>query len=114
MADGIYAITFRGATDWGMGMLLLRKGVVTGVDSGGVLYDGIFKMSGDHLTFDLKLTVPPGATLVQGTLPQTSAYTVPFQASVPIRAIQQNVPVLVQLPPGPVNVIVKFLRSIEG
>ena len=41
--DGIYSVTFRGAVDWGIGMLVLRKGVVTGADAGGIYYDGHYR-----------------------------------------------------------------------
>ena len=41
--DGIYSITFRGATDWGVGMLLLRSGRIVGADVSGVLYDGTYR-----------------------------------------------------------------------
>jgi len=40
--DGIYAIRFRGAADWGLGMLVLQGGKITGVDAGGVQYDGVY------------------------------------------------------------------------
>jgi hypothetical protein len=60
MLDGIYSITFRGRADWGMG---IQRGVVTGADVGGVLYDGRYVENGPDLQLDLTLTVPPGGTL---------------------------------------------------
>jgi hypothetical protein len=111
--DGIYSITFRGATDWGMGLLLLRKGRLTGADIGGVRYDGTYTVQGANLTISADLTVPPGATLVQGVPARAQPYTVPFMAKISQQAIEHGTPVLISMPPGPVNVIVKFLRGLE-
>jgi hypothetical protein len=110
--DGIYSITFRGRTDWGMGMLLIQSGIITGADSGGVLYDGKYIDNGDSVALDVKMTVPPGATLVQGTPARSTAYTIPIQENVPKSALAAGTPVLLNLPPGPVNVIFRKLRAL--
>jgi hypothetical protein len=87
MMDGIYSITFRGATDWGLGMLVLRSGQLTGADVGGVLYDGRYHEQAGSLIIEAELTVPPGATLVQGIPARPQTYKVPFTALVPQTAI---------------------------
>lgn len=110
--DGIYIIRFRGAADWGLGMLLLQAGKITGADAGGVIYDGVYGDAGEYLQVNLAMAVPPGATLVQGTPPQPTAYTIPVCAKIPKSAIHSGQPVLLQLPPGPVNVIFQKLRDI--
>jgi hypothetical protein len=111
--DGIYSITFRGASDWGMGMLLFRAGRLTGADFGGVLYDGTYHHANDMVTVTAELTVPPGSTLVQGIPARPVAYKVPFNVQVPRQSLLSGQPVLIHLPPGPVNVIFKFLRGLE-
>jgi hypothetical protein len=111
--DGIYTMSYRGAIGWGQGLLLLRRGVVTGVDIVGAFYDGRFVERDEDVSFELKMTVPAGVILVQGTAPQPRPYEVPFNAVVPKRAIETLEPVLVQLAPGPVNVIFKLLRPLE-
>jgi hypothetical protein len=113
MADGIYTMTFRGAVGWGTGMLVLRKGTVTGADAGGALYDGVYEEKPNDIFLDLKMHVPAGVVLVQGTPPRPTPYEVPFKATVPKAAIENSSPVLVQLPPGPINVIVKRLRKLD-
>ena len=110
--DGIYSITFRGAADWGMGLLMLQKNAITGADVGGVTYDGTFEETDDSVIVNVQLTVPPGVTLVQGTLPRPEVTTFPFSATIPKRAIDTQEPVLVQMPIGPVNVIFTCLRSL--
>lgn len=111
--EGIYSMTFRGASDWGMGMLLFKAGRLTGADTGGVLYDGTYQDANGVVTIDAELTVPPGSTLVQGVPAKPVAYKVPFKAQMPRPALLSGQPVLIQLPPGPVNVIFKLLRGLE-
>ncbi|MEK9285683.1 hypothetical protein MTR72_39855 [Bradyrhizobium sp. ISRA442] len=111
--DGIYSITYRGASDWGMGMLLFKAGCLTGADVGGVLYDGTYRDAQGLVTVDAEMTVPPGATLAQGIPARPVAYKLPFKAEVPREALQDGRPVLIQLPVGPVNVIFKFLRGLD-
>lgn len=110
--EGIYEIRFRGASDWGMGLLHLQGGKITGSDAGGVSYNGTYENQAGALFVKITLTVPPGATLVQGTAPQPRAYEVPFEAKIPKEALENQQPVLVSLPPGPVNVIFKKLRDL--
>jgi len=110
--DGIYSITFRGAADWGMGLLLLQNNAITGADVGGALYDGTFTETDDSITANIKLTVPPGVTLVTGTMPSPEVTEIPFSATIPKRAMDTQEPVLIQMPVGPVNIIFKRLRSL--
>jgi hypothetical protein len=110
--NGIYSITFRGAADWGMGLLVFMNGVIAGFDVGGAQYDGNYTESAKGITADMILTVPPGVMLVQGTPPQPREYKVPFQAQVSKDAIEKSLPVLVSLPVGAVNIIFKRLRSL--
>lgn len=112
MSDGIYSITFRGASDWGMGMLILQRGIVVGSDAGGVQYDGAYQDVGDSISFRITMTVPPGVPLVQGIPTRPQTYTVPIEVTIPKRAIESSQPILLQLPPGPVNVIFRRLRSL--
>lgn len=111
--DGIYLITFRGAADWGIGMLVLQNGVVTGADAAGVLYDGDYEAQGSLVNIELRLTVPAGVSLVQGTPVQPKTYTVPAKISVDRNAFDSQETVLLELPPGPVNVIFQRLRSLN-
>lgn len=112
MFDGIYQITFRGAADWGMGILILKNGVVTGADVGGVLYDGNYMEKDRNLEVNLILTVPPGVTLVMGTQPQSKEYNFPFKLSLSEQDMKTKIPVLIQLPQGAVNVIFNCLRNL--
>lgn len=59
MIDGIYQITFRGAADWGIGILHLKDRVITGADVGGVLYDGAYSGQGEKLNLILHARFRP-------------------------------------------------------
>jgi hypothetical protein len=113
MANGIYLMTYRGSASWGQGMLVLRNGVVAGADASGGVYDGTYRDTGPTLAFTAVMRVPPGALLVQGVPPQPTAYDVPFVAEIPKDAIRSQSPVLVEMLPGPVNVIIKLLRPLD-
>jgi hypothetical protein len=76
-----------------------------------VVYDGTYRENDSEIILDLNMTVPPGVTLVQGTGPSPRQYSVPFHAVISKRAIDEGTPVPVDLPPGPVNVIVMRLRE---
>ena len=113
MVDGIYLMTYRGAADWGSGMLLLQNGMVTGADVAGIQYDGSYVETSDSIEVNLVLTVPPGASLVQGVPAQPFTYKIPIKSVLPKSAITKLEPILMELPPGPVNVIFKKLRDLS-
>lgn len=113
MREGIYQITFRGAADWGMGMLVLKDGTITGADVGGILYDGIYHDKGDNIEVNVTLTVPAGTILVQGTPPRSMEQKIPFTATISKQDLENRQPILIVLPPGPVNVIFNRLRSFN-
>jgi hypothetical protein len=114
IVDGIYSVVFRGVQDWGLGMLLFSNGQIVGADSGGALYDGTFKVAGDNILASVTMTVPPGVVLVQGTAAQPTEYVVPMDVNVPAKSFLAGHPVLIQMPPGPVNAIFKRLRGLEA
>lgn len=110
--EGIYSIVFRGEANWGMGMLIFHGGLITGADDGGALYDGTYVERGSNIEMAMVMTVPPGTVLVQGTAAQPTTYTVPINEMFPKSALETNEPVFMDLPPGPVNVIFRRLRSL--
>jgi hypothetical protein len=110
--DAIYLITFRGQSDWGMGLLHLFRGAVVGADTGGLLYDGTCQEDSNELRFELEVTVPPGSTLVTGAPPQTTEYRFHLTAPIKRAAIDSGTPQLIETPTGPINVIFRRLRDI--
>lgn len=112
--DGIYEIRFRGAVSWGVGILVFQNGKITGSDVGGAIYDGTFTSDDKKIHASIVLTVPPGGILVQGTVPLPFEQKIPFNVSINKSSIESGETVLLNLPPGPVNVIFKRLRSFNG
>jgi hypothetical protein len=112
MLDGIYSLMFRGHAGFGAGMIILQNGVITGADAQGALYDGSYVELGTDLRMDFTITVPPGVTLVQGTPAKPEQYTISDRTIFPRRALDSGEPVLMDLPPGPVNVIFRRLRAL--
>ena len=112
MVEGIYSITFRGSADWGIGMLLFQRGIILGADVSGVQFDGVYRDDGEALHVDLTMAVPPGVMLVMGGPPQSKPYSIPVEAKVPKICLETQEPLLLNLPPGPVNVIFKRLRKL--
>lgn len=114
MIEGIYSISFRGRSDWGMGMLHLQNGMLTGADAAGITYEGRYSEFENSISFNVKMTVPPDTPLVQGTAPQSVQRTIEFDATVSKSALDTGAPVTINMPPGPVNVIFRRLRSLPA
>ncbi len=113
MVDGIYSITFRGAVDWGLGLLILQKGTITGADAGGISYDGNYTIENSSINFNAMLTVPPGASLVQGTPVKSISYEIPINALFSEDVLKNGELVTLEMPQGPVNVIFRLLRGFD-
>ncbi len=113
MLDGIYSITFRGAADWGMGLLLLRNGTVVGADVGGVQYDGAYFEGPSSVDIDIVLTVPPGVQLAQGTPARATRYSFPIKSKLSTSALDGKQPATLDTPYGPVSVIFHRLRALD-
>jgi hypothetical protein len=111
--DGIYTMRYRGTADWGMGMLIFERGRITGADFAGGLYDGSYVERGPDIEVRMTMTVPPGVTLVQGTPARPTAYQFPINVMLSLHALEKQQPVLLHLPPGPVNVIFQRLRRLS-
>lgn len=110
--DGFYSINFRGAADWGIGMLAVHNGKVTGVDVGGVTYDGSAASTpGGNIGVSLVLNVPAGVALVQG-ISKPQPWQLPINVSVPEQSLGNGQPVAVGTPIGPVQVVFKKLRDL--
>ncbi len=112
MKEGFYSITFAGAGgDFGSGVLVLDTGAVIGADVAGVRYDGTYAYNPKTEMIDakVKLTVPPGVWLVTGVQAQDEEWSFDFEVSFPRET--PETPFRVNIPSGPVNVIIRYLRG---
>jgi hypothetical protein len=109
--EGMYSIAFRGREGDGVGILVLMGGRIFGSD-GAVSYDGHYEPNSKrpgYIDASLRLTVPPGVSLVVGRRPQPATYWFDLQASIATRAPTS---LKVDTPYGPVHVKVDYLRDI--
>lgn len=112
--DGIYAVEFSGLSGSGTGVLLLQNGLVTGADTGGVLYDGnAFRMADGGIRFSLTLTVPKGATLVTGLPPQPTPFAFKVDVSLPRDFERRVVEAPAATPYGSVLFRLRRLRALR-
>ena len=114
MKEGFYSITYAGAGaggDPGFGILVLDTGAVIGADVAGGRYDGtyVYNDKTEMIDAKLKLTVPAGVWLLTGVPAQDKEWSFEFEASFPRET--SETPFRVDLPSGPVNVIIRFLRG---
>jgi len=119
VADGIYGFVYTADTGVGIGAFKLSGGKLVGSD-GAIGYDGIVTEDPGtgRLKLDLKMHVPAGVSLVQGTSPQSEPYTKHVSVETPPN-FGGGEPVKMILAPGPVTVMFKrvsddYERYIHG
>ncbi len=112
MKEGFYSITYTGAPGGvGFGILVLDTGAVIGADVVGGRYDGtyVYNARTEMIDAKVKLTVPDDAWLVTGVPAQGGEWSFDFEASFPRET--SETPFRVNIPSGPVNVIIRYLRG---
>jgi hypothetical protein len=114
MLDGFYALFYTGRVSSGFAMIVLRNGIVTGADVGGGLYDGKYTISPDERTIvgTIKVTTPPGVSLVTGAPASAEVSVQEFPLSLPADLNEQTVQI--QTPTGPVNLKFKKIREFPA
>ena len=85
LREGFYSVAFRGNASWGIGLLAFETGKIIGVDIGGCCYDGdyTFNITNSKIDCHIKITVPPGISLVQGVSPKNDQWSFEFDVSFP-------------------------------
>ena len=110
--EGIYAMYFTGSVGSGSGLLLLKSGVIAGADSAGGIYDGSYTL-GEMRTVNLnvRLTLPPGASLVTGHAAGAKPLVMDIPAKLP-ENFSNGQAIALNTPSGPINIIFKKLRDL--
>ena len=114
MLDGFYALFYTGKVSSGFAVIVLKNGIVTGADVSGGLYDGEYTINADRRTVEgtMKLTTPPGVSLVTGAPASEHTYTQEFPVSLLVDLSEQTVQI--QTPTGPVNLKFKKIRDFPA
>ena len=112
MTDGFYAIYYTGKTSSGFGLLVFRSGIIAGADVAGIFYDGEYTFNQDKGVIEgtIKMTIPPGISLVTGTPANEHPYVLEFPISLP-QDLSQQEPLRIETSEGPVNVNFKKIRA---
>lgn len=115
MIDGFFRIAFTGTAGSGFGMLTFLSGIITGADVGGILYDGTYAenpITGD-LDIKVNMRAPAGVTPVQTGVALTADATFPISAKIPRVALDNETPILLKTPLGPVNLVLRKIRDFS-
>lgn len=113
MVDGFYALYFTGTAGSGLAMIALMRGIVAGVDVGGVTYDGKYTVDESRgiIEGQLTLTAPPGTPLVTRTHPESTPATYHIPFSIPVNLEGHHI-VRLETPTGPINARFKKIRDL--
>lgn len=112
--NAIFAMYYTGNAGSGLGVVILRDGLIAGADAGGGIYDGNYALEngGKNLVGTVRLEVPPETGLVTGATSGQSAAVLEIPLSLPVDlAGGKTVPV--RTTTGPVNVVFKKLRDLH-
>jgi hypothetical protein len=110
--DGIYAMYFTGSVGSGSGLLLLKDGIVAGADSAGGIYDGSYTLEKTGaVNIKVRLTLPPGASLVTGVAAGANSLAMDIPAQLP-ENFGNGQAIALNTPTGPINIIFKKIRGL--
>ena len=110
--DGFYAGYFTGRAGNGLALLTFNGGKVVGVDAAGIQYDGEYEWHGDtdDLNLHVRVTAPPGVSLVQGGDTGEQGFNYEVETSLKGSALDGTV-TRIETPRGPINMRLQKLRG---
>lgn len=112
IVNGIYSAQMSAVAGEGLVILVLRDGVLTGVDTGQVLFDGTFETACDGAIFgNVTIKAPPDGVLIQGI--PTGPHGLTYSTAFAVPADFDDKPFLrFETPFGPVNAKLQLLRPL--
>jgi hypothetical protein len=110
--EGIYVMYFTGSVGSGEALLMLKNGTIAGADTGGGIYDGSYTPeAGGTLDVSVRLTLPPGTSLVTGASVGVTPMVIDLPAKLP-KNFGNGQAIALKTPTGPINVLFKKLRDL--
>lgn len=84
--DGFYSAYFTGVVGNSMALFAFRDGVITGVDVGGMQYDGIYSVDQGRsvITGTMVYVIQPGHQLITGAAAGTEPVRIEFPLELPV------------------------------
>ena len=112
MREGFYRVEYQGAADSGAALLILSKGVLSGVDFAGGVYDGTYQLNetGDMFGVEATVLLPGGAPTVFGLHAPPAGLSIRMTTSLP--PDPQGWKTSVQTEVGDVAVEIRRLRDL--
>ena len=112
MIDGFYGIYYTGVGGSGIGVLVIKDGLIVGADMVGGRYDGTYRHNAATGNYDaqLRMSFPPGTSLVTGALAGPQPMNLDMTTVLPANLGGEQ-PIRIATPTGPVNVIFRKLRD---
>jgi hypothetical protein len=106
--DGVYSFVYCGTTGLGVGVFEVSDGKFTGRDFTGCTYTGtvVEDRGTGRIRAEIKMTVNPGTSLVQGTSEQEVPYTRQISHDFD-PGFGDGVPQRLSVPPGEITVMIK-------
>jgi hypothetical protein len=111
--NGFYAGYFAAAAGEGVAIFVLRNGILTGVDAGGITYDGTFEeASQGEFVVEATVKIPPLVPSIIGITggEQGTSYSIEFK--LPSSFLDQPF-IRIETPGGPVNMRWVKLRDLN-
>lgn len=109
--EGIYAAYLSAKMGEGLGIIMIKDGLITGCDVGGVRFDGYYQGNPTKNAWigKIKVTAPPNVQVIQGF--QTGEAGMTYEVDCLLPSGFQDLPYLtIGTPLGAVNVILELLR----
>jgi hypothetical protein len=117
--NGTFGFVYCGAAGVGIGVFTVSGVTLKGTDASGVHYRGsVVEQADGRLLVDMKMTVPVGVCLVQGTSPQEVPHERHFRHVFPAH-FGDGEPIRLEGQPGPLNLMIRrvtdeWATAIEG
>lgn len=110
--DGFYAAYFTGAAGNSMGLFAFREGTITGVDVGGMHYDGTYKVDEDRalIVGSIIYVIQAGHSLITGIAAGPDPMKVEFPLELPLGFADGRV-LTIPTPSGVVNARFEKIRE---
>lgn len=113
MKDMICIAYLTGAVGQSIGMFYFGKGVIAGVDVGGINYDGnLTEHTDGSLNGLVKFKVPAGAQLITGMTAGSHGQEVVAELNLPNGFAESQIVVRIDTPAGPVAARFEKLREV--
>lgn len=109
--DGIYAAYFSGKVSEAAALIVVREGLIVGIDPNGLKIDGRVVRSGLSATAEVRVRLPPGVEMVQGgKTDRETSYDAKFQYTGQLEKVPY---IRVETALGPINARFDKLRGFD-